>query len=334
VTVVAAIDQPDWAAALDRISARRAAYQPSLDEYRRLLLIRRTEERLLELHQEGLVAGAIHPCIGQEAVSVGVVGALGPQDCLTVTFRGHGHALARGVPCEGVAAEVLGRTTGVCGGRAGSMIMIDQDRGLITASAIVAGAVPAAVGAALAAKRLGEPSVAATFFGDGATAQGVVYESILLAAMWKLPVVFVCENNLYSEMTPLAEISPVAGNLAGALSAVAGVPGLVVDGNSVREVRGAAEVAIERARSGAGPVVIEARTYRLRGHYSGDPEHYRPAEEVESWRARDPIPRYADELTDAGVSVGELEVARKAVEDEVEAALTAALAAPVAGEPA
>jgi TPP-dependent pyruvate/acetoin dehydrogenase alpha subunit len=200
------------------------------------------------------------------------------------------------------------------------------------ASAIVAGAVPAAVGAALAAKRRGETAVAVAFFGDGATGQGVLYESMLLASLWRLPVVFVCENNLYSEMTPVTEISPVADSLASALSGAVGMPGLVADGNSVRAVRAAALVAADWARAGLGPVFLEARTYRLRGHYSGDPEHYRPAEEVARWRERDPLTEYERELAAAGVTPGDMEAARAAAEAETDRAIEAALAAPRAGE--
>jgi acetoin:2,6-dichlorophenolindophenol oxidoreductase subunit alpha len=321
-----------WAEALDRVAAETAAYQPVIAEWQHLLVIRRLEERLLDLHRAGEVAGAIHPCIGQEAVSVGVMGALRDEDAITVTFRGHGHALARGVPAERVAGEVLGRTTGACGGRGGSMVIIDQERGLIMSSAIVAGAVPAAVGAALAAKRRGEPAIAVAFFGDGATGQGVLYESMLLASLWRLPIVFVCENNLYSEMTPLTEISPVADGLAAALSGAVGMPDLVADGNSVRAVRAAALVAAGWARAGRGPVFLEARTYRLRGHYSGDPEHYRSAEEVARWRERDPLADYERELAGAGMAREDIEAARTAAEDETGRAIEAALAAPRAGE--
>ena len=307
------------------------SFKPTVDDWASMVRVRLVEETLWDLHRGGHMAGSMHLGIGHEAVAVGIVGALAARDTLTITYRGHANALARGVSPERLMAEVLGRSTGVCGGRGGSMTIVDAELGLQLSTAIVGGGVPTAVGAALASARLGRDSVAAAFFGDGATGQGVVYEAIHLAALWQLPVIFVCENNLYAEMTPLAEISSVADRIAEAFAVGAGLPALCVDGNSLRATRSAGLAAADWARSGRGPVFIEARTYRTCGHYTGDPEHYRPAAEIEAWRERDPLLLFREELLEAGVPATDIDRVRGAVHDEVAVAAAAALAAPVAG---
>jgi TPP-dependent pyruvate/acetoin dehydrogenase alpha subunit len=310
---------------------RYSAFEPTLADWASLVRIRTVEETLWDLHRAGQMAGSMHLGIGHEAVAVGIAGALAAHDTLTITYRGHANALARGVSPEGLMAEVLGRATGVCGGRGGSMTIVDARLGLQLSTAIVGGGVPAAVGAALASSRLGTQAVAAAFFGDGATTQGVVYESVQLAALWRLPVVFVCENNLYAEMTPISEMSAVADGIAAAFGTGAGLAALCVDGNDVRATRSAALAALEWARSLRGPVFIEARTYRTCGHYTGDPEQYRPQAEIEAWRDRDPLLLFEAELRRAGLSDGDIQHVRSEVQDEVAAAAKAALAAPPAG---
>ncbi len=315
----------------DAARHRFSSFEAALGDWASLVRIRTVEETLWDLHRNGQMAGSMHLGIGHEAVAVGIVGALQARDTLTITYRGHANALARGVPPEGLMAEVLGRSTGVCGGRGGSMTIVAADLGLQLSTAIVGGGVPTAVGAALAGSRLGTGAVAAAFFGDGATTQGVVYESIQLAALWRLPVIFVCENNLYAEMTPIAEMSAVADGIAAAFGAGAGLAALCVDGNEVRATRSAALAALDWARAGNGPVFIEARTYRTCGHYTGDPEHYRPPAEIETWRERDPLLLFEDELRRAGVPDADVQRVRAEVQDEVATAAKAALAAPAAG---
>lgn len=256
-------------------------------DYRLMLLIRRCEEAIGRLLNEGLIHGTAHLSIGQEAVPVGFCSELTTDDYLTTTYRGHGWALAKGVDLTGFFAELFGRETGVCRGRGGSMHLCDMGVGLIGASGIVGGGLPIAAGAAWAAQLRGTDQVAIASFGDAATNIGTFHESVNLAAVWQLPVVFVCENNLYGEFTPARETCLLA-DLAERAAAY-GVPGRIVDGNDVAAVRAIAAEAIERARGGGGPTLIEAKTYRHRGHSRNDPGTYRPEAEVASWMPRDPL---------------------------------------------
>lgn len=267
--------------------------------YRRLLEIRFFEEKVQELFMEGSIQGTTHLCQGQEAVSVGAVSALRDGDFLTVTYRGHGHAIARGLSTEACFAELMGRSTGCCKGVGGSMHLTDVSRGLLGSFAIVGAGLPIAVGAAMGAKLQNTGAVAMTFFGDGATNIGTFHEALNMASVWEVPIVFVIENNLYGEYTPLRESTPL-DHLADRAAAYA-MPASRVDGQDVDAVHQAAVEAVERARSGGGPTLLEMKTYRYRGHSRTDPARYRPEGELEQWRERDPITVFGRRLADEGL---------------------------------
>ena len=265
------------------------ALQPDdlLQMYRTMLLIRRFEEQASEFFMAGQIRGSFHPCIGQEGTAVGAVYALRPDDYILATYRGHGHAIAKGLDPREAMAELLGRRTGCSRGRGGSMHFTDLRVGLLGENAIVAAGVPIAVGAALTAQLDRSGRVAVTFFGDGAINQGVFSEALNLAAIWKLPVIFFCENNLYSEMTPISAM--IGTERLTDRAAGFGIRALTVDGYDPVAVYQATSEAAERARAGEGPVFVEAMTYRLVGHMIGDSEPYRTKAEVAEWRARDPL---------------------------------------------
>lgn len=294
-----------------------------LEKLRRMLEIRACEERVQQLFAEGSVRGSTHLCIGQEAVPVGVVDALdrGLGDTLTCTYRGHGYALAMGMGLRPLLAELMGKATGCCGGKGGSMHLAEPEIGFLGEFAIVGANVPITNGAALTAQVTGARSVAVAVFGDGAVNIGAWHEAVNLAAVWKLPSVFVCENNLYGEYTPFEETSPVPS--VADRAAAYGIPGVVVDGQAVLAVEEAVTAAAYRARGGHGPTLIEAKTYRFVGHSRTDPATYRPPGELEHWKQRDPILIQkerlisADQLTERRytVLVGQ---ARKAVDEAVE----------------
>jgi acetoin:2,6-dichlorophenolindophenol oxidoreductase subunit alpha len=268
------------------------------DELRCLFIlmerVRQFEERVRAAYVEGLVHGTTHLCIGQEAVCAGVVASLRVDDYLTYTYRGHGVCIARGMSMSAAFAEIFGRVTGVSGGLGGSMHLTDPDLNLIGAAGIVGGGLPLAVGAGLSAQLAGRGQVSVTFFGDGAANIGAFHECLNLAAVWRLPVVFICENNYYGEFTRIDRTTPfeelVRRAAAYAMEAAA------VDGNDVVAVRDATAAAVARARAGAGPTFLECRTYRHAGHSRTDPGKYRPQEEVESWLARDPLPAFERRL--------------------------------------
>lgn len=263
------------------------AKEQLLHLYKRMLLIREFELRAINERRNGLIPGFIHSCVGQEATAVGACAALRNDDVITSTHRGHGHLIAKGGEPKYMMAELAARNTGYCGGKGGSLHMTDFDLGILGANGIVAGGIPMASGAALAFKMRGESRIVLAFFGDGAVNEGAFHEAANLAGLWKLPLIFFCENNLYGEGTPQAKQAPIAD-----LSLRAegyGFPGVIVDGNDVLAVYEATQAAAERARSGEGPTFIEGKTYRFRGHYEGDPMVYRTKEELESWRQRDPI---------------------------------------------
>lgn len=258
-----------------------------LSLYRRMILIREFELRAINERRAGLIPGFIHSCVGQEATAVGACAALRPEDVITSTHRGHGHLIAKGGEPKYMMAELAARSTGYCGGKGGSLHMTDFDLGILGANGIVAGGIPMATGAALAFKMRGEDRIALAFFGDGAVNEGAFHEAANLAGLWKLPIIFFCENNLYGEGTPQNKQAPVVD-----LSVRAegyNFPGVIVDGNDVLAVVGATQTAAERARAGEGPTFVEGKTYRFRGHYEGDPMIYRSKEETEAWRQRDPI---------------------------------------------
>jgi len=307
-----------------------AAY---LERYGLMLLIRLFETEMQRLFLKGEVHGTTHLSAGQEAVPVGVCSALAPDDYLAGTYRGHGHALAKGTHPDALLAEMLGRVTGVCGGRAGSMNVIDAEHGLVGCFGIVGGSIAAATGAALAAK--GQGRVAVAMFGDGATNHGYFHECLNFAQVLALPVVFVCENNFYGEFTPMLKVT-AGGDIAGRAAAY-GIPASVVDGNDLWAVREAAVEAVARARSGGGPTLLECQTYRHHGHSKADPAKYRPPEEVERWLARDPLGVAKARLAELGVSEQELseveETTRARMEQAVQSALAAAYPDP-AGETA
>jgi TPP-dependent pyruvate/acetoin dehydrogenase alpha subunit len=304
-----------------------------LHRYEAMLVIRLFETEMHRLFLKGEVHGTTHLSSGQEAIPVGVCRAMNPDDYAAGTYRGHGHALAKGTSPEALAAEMLGRVTGVCGGRAGSMNVIDLEHGLVLCSGIVGGSIAAGLGAALSGKRQGR--VAACFFGDGATNQGYFHEGLNFAVVHVLPLVFVCENNLYGEFTPMAQVT--AGGSIAARAAAYGLEGHVVDGNDVRVVQAAAAQAVETARNGGGPTLLECRTYRHYGHSKSDPASYRPAEEVQQWMARDPLRRERTRLLDEGVPEDEVDATEERARTTIDAAVEAALAAPYpdpADEPA
>jgi acetoin:2,6-dichlorophenolindophenol oxidoreductase subunit alpha len=286
--------------------------------------IRRFEDEVQSLFQQGLVHGTTHLCSGQEAGPVGVCSVLGDEDRVAGTYRGHGHALALGVEPEALMAELLGRATGVCAGRAGSMNVVDLEHRLVGCYGIVGGSIAAATGVGLALKRRG--GVAVAFFGDGAANQGYFHECLNFAAVLGLPVVFVCENNLYGEFTPMAQVTAGA-DIAGRASAY-DIPSAVVDGNDLWAVADAARAAVARAREGEGPTLLECRTYRHYGHSKSDPAKYRPPEEVERWMARDPLKLARERLVSLGVDEEALDAVQADVETRMDRAIEAARQAP------
>ena len=288
--------------------------------------IRFFEHECGRLFARGEVRGTTHLCEGQEAVSVGACRALREGDSMTCTYRGHGATLAMGAPLDECFGEVFGRAPGLCGGKGGSMHLTDLRVGALGSHAIVGAHLPIANGAAFEALYRGTGAVHVCFFGDGSTNIGAFHESLNLASIWKLPVVFVCENNLYGEYSPLPTTTPIE-RLADRAAAY-GMPGERIDGNRVLEVREAVAAAVERARAGEGPTLIEAMTYRLKGHSRTDPAKYRPEGELEEWLARDPILLHARWLAEAGIEQAEIDAAEAAAREAVAAALERALAWP------
>ena len=267
--------------------------------YQQMLEIRLFEEKVQELFMDGLIEGTTHLCQGQEAIPVGAVSALRDDDYMTITYRGHGHALARGLSIEACFAELMGRATGCCNGVGGSMHFTDVSKGLLGAFAIVGAGLPVAVGAAHSARLQGRDSVALTFFGDGATNIGTFHEALNLASAWKAPTIFIIENNLYGEYTPMRETTPV-DDLADRAKGYA-IPGVIVDGQDIDAVHSATGEAVARARSGDGPSLLEMKTYRYRGHSRTDPARYRPDGELEAWKNRDPLEILGARLADEGL---------------------------------
>ena len=298
-----------------------------LDLYEQMAVIRRTEQVAHDLFLRGLVKGTTHLAAGHEAVAVGASAALRPDDYVFATYRGHHHAIARGASPEECLAELMSKATGVCQAKGGSMHLTKADRGMLGSYAIVGAHLPMAVGAAWSARLRGTEQVAVAFFGDGATNIGAFHESLNLAAVWKLPVLFVCENNLYMEYTPIASVTAVP-NPAADRAAANGLPGQLLDGNDVLVVRDAVAAAAARARRGDGPTVIEALTYRQFGHSRTDPAKYRPAEEVEDWLRRDPLLVARERLLAIGVDPADVDAADDRAAAVVAAASEAAQAAP------
>jgi acetoin:2,6-dichlorophenolindophenol oxidoreductase subunit alpha len=274
--------------------ARREALQNRLDQLQRMIEIRGVENRIQKLFAEGHVRGSTHLANGQEAVSVGVARSIDPDDVVTCTYRGHGHALALGVTAAGVIGEICGRTIGCAGGIGGSMHLVEPSVGLLPTAAIVGAGLPIACGAAMAARARKKGRVAVAIFGDGTANIGAFHEALNFAAIQKLPVIFVCENNLYGEYSRINLTTPVEDIAARASSY--NMPGIIADGQDVDKVAGAIAGAVKRARRGEGPSLVEMKTYRYSGHSRSDPGTYRPAGELDAWMKRDPITIFADRL--------------------------------------
>ncbi len=255
--------------------------------FARMCLIRAFEQRVSSLYRGAEIPGFIHTSLGQEAVAVGVCAALRDDDWIATTHRGHGHCLAKGADLDAAMAELFGKATGLCKGKGGSMHIADPRKGILGANAIVGASLPLATGAALSSRLLGRDGVSVAFFGEGAVNQGTFHETVNLAAVWDLPVLFVCENNRYAEFTDSRTMSRREG--VASIGPAYGVLATLVDGNDVEAVLDATQEAVDSCRRGEGPRLLEAETYRWQGHYEGDPQTYKPVEEADAWRARDPL---------------------------------------------
>lgn len=308
---------------------RRSRLSDPLERHRRMIEIRSTEDIIKELFASGLIAGSTHTCQGQEAVSVGIASVIRPTDWVSCTYRGHGHALALGIEPVSVIAEILGRRGGTTGGVGGSMHLSNREVGLMPTTAIIGAGIPIAAGAAWAAQLNGTDDVAIALFGDGASNIGAFHEGINIGAVWKLPVVFICENNLYGEYSRIGATTAVE-DIADRASSY-GIPGIIVDGQDLAAVMDAVMTAVSRARAGEGPTLIEMKTYRYAGHSRSDPATYRPAGELDEWLLRDPITLHAEKLiADGLVTPEELEAMDSEVWFAVEQAVESAKQSPVA----
>jgi len=306
-----------------------AKAEQSIRMYRRMVMIRLFEEQVNELYTRALMPGLAHLYVGEEAVAVGICEALKPSDYITSTHRGHGHCVAKGASPDRMFAELLGKEAGYCRGKGGSMHIADPATGNLGANAIVGGSAGIATGAALSAKRLGTGQVAVCFFGEGALGQGVLYEVMNLAALWKLPVIYVCENNLYTEYTHYSETT--AGDIL-ARGTAFGVHSESVDGQDVRAVNATAQRLVDRARMGEGPAFLLCNTYRYTGHHVGDinREYYRSKQEEQMWKTeRDPIKNFAAWMIGQKIAdAAKLEAIENEVRAEMKAAVEFAIAAP------
>ena len=306
-----------------------AKAEQSIRMYRRMVMIRLFEEQVNELYTRALMPGLAHLYVGEEAVAVGICEALKPSDYITSTHRGHGHCVAKGASPDRMFAELLGKEAGYCRGKGGSMHIADPATGNLGANAIVGGSAGIATGAALSAKRLGTGQVAVCFFGEGALGQGVLYEVMNLAALWKLPVIYVCENNLYTEYTHYSETT--AGDIL-ARGTAFGVHSESVDGQDVRAVHATAQKLVDRARKGEGPAFLLCNTYRYTGHHVGDinREYYRSKQEEQMWKTeRDPIKNFGAWMIDQKIAdAAKLQAIEDEVRAEMKAAVEFAIAAP------
>jgi acetoin:2,6-dichlorophenolindophenol oxidoreductase subunit alpha len=315
-------------------SSEREPDEGGIDKGLRLRLFRvqlearQCEKRAHDLFLQNLVKGTSHLALGQEAVAAGVALAMEKDDYAFLTFRGHHHAIARGAPMTGVLGELMGRECGLMGGKGGSMHLSSAEHGVMASYAILGAQLPIAVGAAWSAQYRGSSQVAVAFFGDGTANIGAFHEALNLAAVWKLPVVFVCENNVYMEYTRTRDMTPVAHPAADRAAAY-GLERIVIDGNDADEVYATARAALARARSGEGPSMIECLTYRQSGHSRADPAHYRPAGELEEWKKRDPLVIYRQRLLEYGVPDATLARIESEVLAEVDRATAEAIASPL-----
>jgi pyruvate dehydrogenase E1 component alpha subunit len=300
-----------------------------LSLYERMVLIREFEERVKFLFLEGTMPGTIHQCQGQEATAVGVCAGLHPDDWITSTFRGHGHALAKGLTVQELMNELFGARTGCCKGKGGSMHVGNMNKGMVPGIAIVAGGIPLATGMALAFQMQRTNQVVACFFGDGAIAEGAFHEGVNMAALWNLPVVFVCENNLYGASTHISKV--MKDTCVSRRAAAYGFTGQTVDGNDVLAVYEAMRQAVANCRTGHGPVLLELLTYRRTGHSRRDTCAYQPKDEREAWFSRDPIERFSEVLLQRpDISQSDLEQIKSSVANQINQAVEQAKAAPLA----
>jgi TPP-dependent pyruvate/acetoin dehydrogenase alpha subunit len=304
------------ASAADQLAPRLTPY----DRFAGMALIRAFELRVGELYRDGEVPGFVHTSLGQEAVAVGVCGVLREDDYMATTHRGHGHCLAKGADLDGMMAELFAKETGLCRGKGGSMHVSEPGVGILGANAIVGASVPIAVGAGLSGKLLGRDRVSVAFFGEGAVNQGAFHEAANLAAIWDLPVLFVCENNRYAEFTDSKLMSRVLGVTARV--AAYGIDAVEVDGNDDHAVSEAAIAAVARCRAGDGPALLEAHTYRWQGHYEGDAQPYKPEDEAAAWKARDPLILARQRLvTEGAASEADLDAVESSARESVETAV-------------
>ncbi len=303
-----------------------------LDMYRTMQTIRQFESRVKEIFQEGKIPGFVHVSIGEEASATGVAAALTDTDYITSTHRGHGHLIAKGGDVKPMMAELFGKKTGYCKGKGGSMHIANFELGILGANGIVGAGLPIATGAGLAAKVRGSGEVAACFFGDGASNEGTFHESLNIASAWKLPVVYVCENNLYGEFTAgrdVTSVKDIADRARGH-----DMPGVVVNGNDVVEVYEATREAVDRARKGDGPTLLECKTYRWEGHVVGEEaflgkRSYRPADEIEAWKKRCPLMSFEQRFVPGSFSAAELEAVRTEVGRRIDEAVQFAMDSPL-----
>jgi pyruvate dehydrogenase E1 component alpha subunit len=298
--------------------------------YRQLVRMRRFEKRAYDLFMQNLVKGTSHLSLGMEAIAAGFGEAMDPLDYTFATYRGHAHTLARGTPMAAVMGELLGRENGLMHGKGGSMHLTDVDRGVMGSYAIVGAHLAIALGAGWSAQYQGQPRVAVAFFGDGTTNIGAFHEALNFAVIWRLPVVFVCENNLYMEYTPISAVTAVARPAADRAAGY-GLESVFIDGNDADAVYLTARHFLERARTGGGPALIEALTYRSGGHSRADPGHYKPPEEVAAWAAYDPVDQYRQRLLDADVDVDAIEAIERDAQRDVDEATERAKASPPPG---
>jgi acetoin:2,6-dichlorophenolindophenol oxidoreductase subunit alpha len=298
-----------------------------LEMFSQVVRLRRFEDRAYRLFMEGLVKGTSHLSLGMEAIAAAFGTAMRPDDYTFCTYRGHAHTLSRGTPMAGVMGELLGRASGVCGGKGGSMHLTSVEHGVMGSYAIIGAHLPIANGAAWSAMARGTEQVAVCFFGDGTTNIGAFHEALNLAKVWELPVVFVCENNLYMEYTAIGDVTAVEHPAADRAAAY-GLESIIVDGNDPDAVYAVAMTALTRARAGGGPSLIEAKTYRHGGHSRADPGDYRPEAEVEDWLSRDPVVTYRERLLAEGVAEETLAAIENEAQADVDAATEDAKAAP------
>lgn len=295
--------------------------------FRSQIEIRQVEQKAYDLFLQNLIKGTSHLALGQEAVAAGFGVAMRPDDYTFCTYRGHHHNLARGASMTGVLGELMGRDCGLLRGKGGSMHLTSAEHGVLGSYAIIGAHLPIAMGAAWSAQYRKTEQVSVCFFGDGTTNIGAFHEALNMAAVWKLPVIFVCENNLYMEYTPIGDVTAVE-HPAADRAASYGLESIIVDGNDVDAVYRVAQTALGRARAGEGPSLIECKTYRHSGHSRADPGDYRPKEEVEAWLKRDPIPLYRQRLADFGMTEDTLAGIESQITDAVEAATQTAMASP------